>query len=275
MAAKRSSAVLKKVLKLADTANENRIELALALCELEEAKPGEVAKLVKTRPKERRKLYYLLDVGKWLRPVGQPMSRYAAIGWTKLAILAEHSRNHPGTVSARKGLTYAEQCTAKELPAVLDGAPLPEKGKKSHHSVHFRLTFMQYKVFEAAMRKNGYPLHARSLAGAPESAGLAMAPEERPGKAQAIRACAVSIAAKGPVMRRGSVGDTRYDLADRAGGREGDTHFERYRRRAFSALRAPRQGLPPRADRVGGAPGAGRSGGVKVQSSPRQALPRN
>jgi hypothetical protein len=38
----------------------------------------------------------------------------------------------------------------------------------------------------------------------------------------------VSIAAKGPVMRRGSVGDTRYDLADRAGGREGDTHLRKY-----------------------------------------------
>jgi len=140
MATKRPSAMLKKVLKLADTANENRIELALALCELEEAKSVSVADLVRTRPRERRKLYYLLDVGKWLRPAGQPMSRYAEIGWTKLAILAEHSRNHPGKVSARKGLTYAEQCTAKELPAVLDGAPLPQKGKKSHHSIHLRLT---------------------------------------------------------------------------------------------------------------------------------------
>jgi hypothetical protein len=79
------------------------------------------------------------------------MSRYAAIGWTKLSILAEHSRNHPGKVSARKGLTYAEQCTAKELPAVLDGAPLPEEGKKTHHSIHLRLTPRQYKVFAAAM----------------------------------------------------------------------------------------------------------------------------
>ncbi|MGD0563094.1 MAG: hypothetical protein ABSA66_08385 [Roseiarcus sp.] len=138
-------------MKLADATNENRIELALALCELEEAKPGSVADLVRTRPRERRKLYYLLDVGRWLRPTGQPMSRYSKIGWTKLAVLAEHSRNRPGTVSARKGLDYAEQCTAKELPAVLEGAPLPEKGKKTHHSVHLRLTRTQYRVFAAAM----------------------------------------------------------------------------------------------------------------------------
>jgi hypothetical protein len=155
MATKRPSAVLKKVLKLADSVNENRIELALALCELEEAKSGSVAELVRTRPRERRKLYYLLDVGKWLRLTRESMSRYAAIGWTKLAILAEHASNHPAKVSARKGLTYAEQCTAKELPAVLDGAPLPEKGKKSHHSIHLRLTPTQYKVFETALLKFG------------------------------------------------------------------------------------------------------------------------
>jgi len=155
MATMRPSAALKKVLKLADTANENRIELALALCELEDVKPGSVAELVRTRPRERRKLYYLLDVGKWLRPTGQPMSRYAAIGWTKLAILAEHARHHPGKVSARKGLIYAEQCTAKELPAVLDGAPPPGKGKKTHHSIHLRLTQEQYEVFEAVLIKHG------------------------------------------------------------------------------------------------------------------------
>jgi hypothetical protein len=155
MTTKRPSAVLKKVLKLADTANENRVELALALCELEEAKPGSVADLVRTRPKERRKLYYLLDVGKWLAPVGQPISRYAKIGWTKLAVLAEFSRNRPGKVSALEGLALAEQCTAKQLPAVLDGAPLPEKGKKTHHSIHLRLTREQYRVFEAVMTTHG------------------------------------------------------------------------------------------------------------------------
>jgi hypothetical protein len=116
---------------------------------------GSVADLVRARPRERRKLYYLLDVGKWLRLMWEPMSRYAAVGWTKLAILAEHSRNHPGKVSARKGLTYAEQCTAKELPAVLGGAPLPEKGEKTHHSIHLRLTREQYRVFEAVVTTHG------------------------------------------------------------------------------------------------------------------------
>ena len=133
----------------------NRIELAIALCELEEAKPGSIADLVKTRPRERRKLYYLLDVGKWLQPLGRPMSRYASIGWTKLSILAEYSRNHPGKLSARKGLTLAEQCTARGLPEVLAGAPRPKKGAKTHHSIHLRMTREQYRVFEIVIRRHG------------------------------------------------------------------------------------------------------------------------
>ena len=52
-------------------------------------------------------------------------------------------------------VTYAEQCTVNELPAVLDGAPLPEKGTKSHHSIHLRLTPRQYEVFEATLLKHG------------------------------------------------------------------------------------------------------------------------
>ena len=147
--------MLKKVLKLADTANENRIELALALCELEEAKPGSVADLVKKRPKERRTLYYLLDVGKWLAPIGQSIARYSEIGWTKLALVAEHCRKHPGTMAARKGLALAENYTASQLPAVLKGGLKPKTGEKTHHSIMLRLTPDQYEVFETVMKKYG------------------------------------------------------------------------------------------------------------------------
>ncbi len=154
MATKRPSAALKRVLKLADNVSENRIELALALADLEEKKPGSVADVASTRPKERRKLYYLLKVGKWLKPIGQPVSRYARIGWTKLAIVAEHAADHPGKLAARAALARAEKCTAKELPAVLDGEPVPER-KDKMRSVLLRLTPKQYEVFEKTLRKHG------------------------------------------------------------------------------------------------------------------------
>lgn len=155
MATKQFSAALKKVVELADNVSENRIELALALADLEEKKPGSVAEVAKTRPKTRRKLYYLLKVGRWLKPIGQPTSRYAKIGWTKLAIVAEHSANHPGKLHARTGLACAEKCTVKQLPAVLNGAPAPKRKEKTHHSVFLRLTRDQYAVFEAILREHG------------------------------------------------------------------------------------------------------------------------
>jgi hypothetical protein len=154
MTSKPNSAAFKKVAKLADDVSENRIELALALADLEEKRPGSLVDLAKTRPKARRKLYYLLKVGRWLKPIGQPHSRYAKIGWTKLAILAEHSTKHPGKGLARAGLAFAEQCTAEQLPAVLGGAPVP-KPKEKHHSVFFRLTPADYKVFEAVLIEHG------------------------------------------------------------------------------------------------------------------------
>jgi hypothetical protein len=156
MASKPAPAGLKRALKLLDTPSVDRIELALELAKLENANKGSVAELTKFRPpEERRMLYYLLDVGRWLAPIGQPISRYAAIGWTKLAILAEHSKKHPGKIAARAGLAYAEKCTVMQLPAVLGGAPLPQKGKKTHHSLNLSLTSKQYELFETALKKHG------------------------------------------------------------------------------------------------------------------------
>ena len=95
-------------------------------------------------------------MGKWLKPIGQPHSRYAKIGWTKLAILAEHSEKHPGKVAARAALARAEHCTAKQLPEFLNGSPLaPNPNGKTHHSVIFRLTPKDYEVLEGILVNNG------------------------------------------------------------------------------------------------------------------------
>ena len=155
MSSNHYSVTFKKVTKLADNVGENQIELALALAELEALEPGSVAGIAKTRPKARRKLYYLLKVGKWLKPIGQPHSRYAKIGWTKLAILAEHAEKHPGKVAARAGLARAEQCIAKQLPSVLNGAPMPEPKEQTQHNIYLRLTPMEYGVFEFILLKYG------------------------------------------------------------------------------------------------------------------------
>ena len=150
MALKQPSAAVKRITKLLDTPNENRIDLALALAKLEEAKPGTLAALGNARPSERRTLYYLLDVGRWLTPLGQPKSRLARIGWTKLAILAEYS----GPLSPHSLLAQAEKHTAAELPAILK-AGLHAKVPEKRRAVMLRLTNAQYAIFEAAVLAHG------------------------------------------------------------------------------------------------------------------------
>ena len=57
---------------------------------------------------------------------------------------------------ARTALARAENCTTKQLPAVLDGNPLaPYTKEKTHHSVFLRLTPVEYEVFESILLKYG------------------------------------------------------------------------------------------------------------------------
>ena len=154
MPTKQPWAALKKVTKLADTPRANRIELALALAELEEAKSGSVADLVKIRFRQRRALYGLFRVGRWLKHVDLPMPHCVSVGWTKLEVLAKHCGKHPGKKPTRSEVTLAEKYTAAELPAILKVGPhikTPVKG----HCIMLRLTPTQYRVFEAALKKHG------------------------------------------------------------------------------------------------------------------------
>lgn len=145
---------LEKVTKLVDAPKPNRIELALALANLEEAKAGGVADLTKVRGKQRRALYALLAVGRWLKLVRLPMSRCVRIGWAKLLILAGHCRERPGMEPTPTELDQAEKYTWAQLAAILKNGPkgkIPPKAK----SIMLRLNGSQYAVFEAAIRRHG------------------------------------------------------------------------------------------------------------------------
>jgi len=175
MAPKHPSGVLNRIAKLLDTPREDWIELALRLAKLEDAKPGSVADLGSARPSERRKLYYLLSVGRWMTPIGQPKSRFARIGWTKLAILAEYT----GPLAARSLLAHAEKHTAAELPAILkmgSSARVPEKRRV----VTLRLTARQYQVFETAVLAHGAAKAGRGRGLANKEVGLLAALRKLP-----------------------------------------------------------------------------------------------
>jgi hypothetical protein len=99
----------------------------------------------------RRALLYHLKIGRTFDHLGVPPTRLAEIGWTKLSIIAQHFKDHDDgeerDALVLQALSCAENCTAKELPPILNGEP-PEAKKRS---IHLRLTPWQYKVFAAAM----------------------------------------------------------------------------------------------------------------------------
>jgi hypothetical protein len=99
----------------------------------------------------RRALFYHLKIGRTFGHLGVPTSRLAEIGWTKLSIIAQHFKGHEEgedrDALILRALSDAENYTARELPAILNGEPRKPKA----HSIHLRLTPRQYKVFAAAM----------------------------------------------------------------------------------------------------------------------------
>ena len=151
MAAKKKSATRRDVERLLAMPNENPIELAKKLAALEVEDPGSIEEFAESGPVSRRKLYYLVNIWRTLGHV--PASQLATVGWTKASIIAQHFKaseeGEDRDARVSQALSHAENYTARELPAILNGEP----PKAKVHSIHLRLTHTQYKVFAAAMSK--------------------------------------------------------------------------------------------------------------------------
>ena len=147
------SATRREVEQLLAAPNENPIELAMKLTVLEEEEPGSIEEFAESGPVSRRKLYYLVNIWRTLGHL--PVSQLAAIGWTKLSVIAPHIKAHEEgekrDALILQALSDAKNYTARELPAILKG----EKPTPKAHYFHLRLTPRQYKVFETALLKFG------------------------------------------------------------------------------------------------------------------------
>ena len=88
-----------------------------------------------------------------------PRERLVDVGWTKLAVIAENCAPE----EMEEALALAETATAKELPALLKGAPRKAKAR----TVQLRLTPRQYDQFAAVLLANGArrPKKGRGLSG--------------------------------------------------------------------------------------------------------------
>lgn len=143
----RHRAAVKRAKELASQQNVTPIELAGALWDAEKKTPGSLAEIIEKTKLGRRKAYYLVAV--WKRFAGLNISKktLAAVGWTKLAIVAKHA----AVGEERAALDLALQTTAKDLPAVLRG----ETPKRKMHSILLRLGPKNYREFAAVLQQFG------------------------------------------------------------------------------------------------------------------------
>ena len=153
MVGRNVAALMKRAQTLAAKGDDSMIDLAEVVWELRALpKPPDgdrptLDELVDLTKLSRRAICYLLKVWQTFSALGIPRERLVRVGWTKLAVIAENSEPE----EIEEALALAETATAKELPALLKGAPRNAKAR----TVQLRLTPRQYDQFESVLLANG------------------------------------------------------------------------------------------------------------------------
>ena len=154
MSGRSAAALIKRAQALAATkGDDSMIDLAEVVWDLRALpKPPDgdrpsLHDLVGLTKLSRRTICYLLKVWQTFSDLGIPRERLVRVGWTKLAVIAENSEPE----EFEEALALAENATAKELPALLKGAPRESKAR----TVQLRLTPRQYDQFAAVLLANG------------------------------------------------------------------------------------------------------------------------
>ena len=165
MVGRSAAALIKKAQTLAAKDDESMIELAEVLSDLRGLpKPPDgdrptLDELVDLTKLSRRAICYLLKVWQAFSDLGIPRKRLVQVGWTKAAVVIENCAPE----EVEEALALAETATAKELPALLKGAPRKAKAR----TVQLRLSPRQYDQFTAVLLANGArrPKKGRGLSG--------------------------------------------------------------------------------------------------------------
>lgn len=93
----------------------------------------------------RRRAFYLIEIDRVYGQMPVPRKRLAAIGWTKLGLMAKYVEpDH-----ANEWLKLAETSTAEQLRAFLVGKDLPS------HTLTFKLSNQQYSIIAGTLLANG------------------------------------------------------------------------------------------------------------------------
>lgn len=93
----------------------------------------------------RRRAFYLIEIDRVYGQMPVPKKRLAAIGWTKLGLMAKYVE--PDHADA--WLAFAEKSTVEQLKAFLAGKDLPS------HTLTFKLSNQQYSIIAGTLLANG------------------------------------------------------------------------------------------------------------------------
>lgn len=172
------SPLMQQFKKLAAGPTTNFYDLAICLAELHPADTPLMRDLETTSGLHRRKLYYLIQVGRFLRRGGVDKRDAEHIGWTKLQIVAAYVGDD-GTMDAdgiASCLRDAREMTAKALPDKLRGLPSAD----GVHSMLLYMTPTQYAQITAALLAFGAERKGKGLVG--KEAAMARVAEAAIGK---------------------------------------------------------------------------------------------
>jgi hypothetical protein len=136
-----------KTLVLIANLEDEFLELAASLRQLQETYPKDFKMLYSMPQLGRRKAYYLVSIDKAFGNKNVPAERLKKIGWTKLAALAPIITDE----NLEDALLFAELNTAKNIEAVVHGLEPIVGGR----SVLLIFTAEQFAAFSAAIMAHG------------------------------------------------------------------------------------------------------------------------
>ncbi len=146
-----------KTLMLVAKLEDEFLELASSLRQLQEASPKDFKKLTSIPQLGRRKAYYLVSIDKAFGGKLVAPQRLKKIGWTKLAALAPVITDE----NLEDALLFAESNTARNIEAVVKGLEPIIDGR----SVLLNFTAAQFEAFSAAIVGHGAVKNGKGFIG--------------------------------------------------------------------------------------------------------------
>lgn len=149
---KRLRKIRQETIRLAREPKLNFFELAGLIADLHGADPAEITDLPQEARMSRRRLYYLLDVGRLIRKCPITKAEAERVGWTKLQVIAQHTaqRDDLDQSEVRSFLETAAVSRVRALAAALKGGD-----PRSTRAAVFHLTKGERDQLEDALTAFG------------------------------------------------------------------------------------------------------------------------